>query len=185
MTLEASFQSLRMQFQRLRDTMSALHVTIVVDKPVKNDVALVDEIGNTAEDLLGCLEEALIAAHEGWQAVEYPLNLHRARRALVISQQQYNYFSRRLSTDLMSYERISDLTSLGSERKGEWSAWSSSVRAALERCQQPSYDVSQALFICWQELAERVGMSSVFVQTTNIGQQVAVPEGVPAGEGVP
>ena len=44
---------------------------------------------------------------------------------------------------------------------------------ALEACRQPVHALDAALLFAWQELSERVGMRSVSVQTTNIGQQIS------------
>ena len=38
-------------------------------------------------------------------------------------------------------------------------------------------DANLGLFRCWQEITERVGITSVSVQTSNIGQQITTPEG--------
>ena len=46
----------------------------------------------------------------------------------------------------------------------------------LESCQQDLYVTNEALFRCWLEIAERVGMTSVSVQATNIGQQITAPQ---------
>ena len=177
MALEAAFGDLAVQFQILRDALLALRTTVIEDRPLRDDVALVDSFGDAVEDILGWLEEALIASREGQQAVGHPLDLDRARRALTTCQERFNWISQRFFSDLVSYQRIEELTGLGRERRGEWLAWGSSVREGLDRCQQPLYDVNQALFRCWQEIAERVGMTSVSVQATNIGQQITVPEG--------
>jgi hypothetical protein len=68
---------------------------------------------------------------------------------------------------------MEDLTSFGSERRGEWSSWVTSVKQGIGHCRQPVEDAGKALAECWQEIAERVGMTSVSVRTTNIGQQIA------------
>jgi len=177
MALETAFQDLQGQFQKLRDVLFGLHMTVIEDRPLQDDVALVDKFGDAAADLLGWLQEALTAATEGQQAVGHPTDVNQARRALTICQERFNRVTHRFSTDLMSYERIAELVSLGSERQGEWPTWTSSVKEGLDRCQQPFYDVNQALFLCWQEIAERVGMNSVSVQTKSVGQQIyVVPE---------
>jgi len=177
MALEAAFGELAVQFRILREALRAVHTTIIEDRPLRDDVALVDSFGDAVEDILGRLEEALIASREGQQAVGHPLDLDRMRRALTTCQERFNWISQRFFSDLVSYQRLDDLTALGRERRGEWIAWGSSVKEGLDRCQQPLYDANQALFRCWQEIAERVGMTSVSVQATNIGQQITTLEG--------
>lgn len=189
MTLEASFQALSMRFEILRDAVSSLRVTVVEDKPKKGDVALVDNLSNSLDDLLACLEASQSAARDAREAVDYPTDLQSARRSLILCQENFNEFSHRLFSDLLAYDRLVELNGFASERGGEWRAWSDTVTEVVGRCWQPAYDVTQALFICWQEITERTGMNSVSLQTTNIGQQISIPEGEKTGsreiKGVP
>ncbi|HXG90951.1 MAG TPA: hypothetical protein VNN73_01105 [Blastocatellia bacterium] len=174
MALEGSFKELSARFNGLRDGLIEFR-TSVLDKPAEGDVVLVDLLGDAADDLLGWIEEASEACAEARHALSYPIDLDRARRALVTCQEKFNLAAQRFSSDLVVYERIAELTSLGEERKGEWLVWANSVKEAMELCRQPFYETSEALFLCWQELAERIGMNSVSVQATNIGQQIRVP----------
>ena len=186
MTLEASFQVLAIRFEALCDAVSSLQITAGEDKPLTGGVALVDQVGNTVEDLRGCLEEADAAARQGRQAVAHPPDLQSARHSLVVCQQQFNDFSYRLTSDLLSYELLAELAAFGSERGGEWLAWSNALKEALESCRQPAFDVNQALFVCWQEIAERAGANGVVVNATNIGQMFeGVENKEPMAAGVP
>jgi hypothetical protein len=76
------------------------------------------------------------------------------------------------SSDLLSYELVAELATFGSERGGEWLAWSNALKEALDGCRQPAFDVNQALFICWQEIAERAETNRILVNATNIGQMI-------------
>jgi hypothetical protein len=187
-SLQTEIQSLCAQLQRLQEGLLSLRVTIEEDRPLEGaSVMLLDAFGDATQDALGWLEEALetvepAAALKGCQAFD----VNQARQALVFCQEQFNRINQRFSSDLVSYERIAELMRLGQERRGEWRGWTISVRQSLEGCQQHLYDTSHALFRCWQEIAERVGMTSVSVQSTNIGQQVTVPTSQePTLEGVP
>jgi hypothetical protein len=176
MALEATFADLTVRLQALRESLSGLRMTAVEDKPLRGDVVLVDVFGDAADDLLGWLEEAADAAEAGRQSVGGPVDLDHVRRALTTCQERFNRLVDRFTSDLVRYERIAELARLGHERGGEWRAWATSVKAALEDCRQPIFDVNQALFRCWQDLTERVGMTSVSVRATSIGRHVSVPE---------
>jgi hypothetical protein len=169
MTLEAAFQNLGVQCRALCDALLELRLTVVEDKPLAGDVVLVDEFGDAADELLGWLDEAMKATVEGQQAVGYRVEVDRAIRALTTCQERFNHLRRQFSSDLVSYERITELMSVGHERQGEWLAWAHSVKEGLDRCQQPFYDVEHALFLCWQEIAERVGIASMSVPTLPMG----------------
>lgn len=181
MSLRTEFQSLYAQLESLHEALSELRAAIDDRPPKGESVLLLDSFGDAVEDTLGWLGEALalVAPAVGGgaqQRGETGFDVNRARQALVFCQDQFNRITHRFTFDLVSYERVSQLMQLGRERRGEWQGWAVGVRRELEACQQHLYDTSQALFRCWQEIAERVGMTSVSVQTTTIGQQVTVPQ---------
>jgi len=91
-------------------------------------------------------------------------------------QRSFSALVRTLSTDLLAYAPMGELIGVSQERDTEWQVWTDGVINAIDRCQQPVYDVEQALLQCWQELLERVGMTAVSVTATNIGQQIQVAE---------
>jgi hypothetical protein len=176
MALERVFQELSDRVRRLRDSFLALQLTIREDLPPQGGVALVDQFGDAVDDSMGWLEESLAAAGEAQRAVGHPVDLDRARRALANCQEQFHRVEQRFASDLISYEKLKDLTGFGRSRRGEWVGWVKSVRRGLEECRQPMEEIGRALLACWQEIAERAGMTSVSVQATNIGQQIAAPE---------
>lgn len=177
MTLAAAFMDLYEQLGTLRESLIGLRTMIVEDKPLRDDFVLVDRFSDAADDVRGSLEEALVAATEGRQAVQGQTDLERARHALTTCQEKLNRMAYQFSLDLFSYERLVTLNRIGRERGGEWRAWAGVVGNTLDRCQQHVYGVNQALSRCWQEIAERAGTTSVSVKTTNVGQQLLVPDG--------
>ena len=175
MALEAAFRELQIHLRILAEMLTELHTTIVEDKPVQDDVVLVDIFGDTVEDLLGWTEEALNDAIRGEQAVIPTLQLDEARRALTACHERFYQIQHHYASDLTCYERIAELHRFGRERKGAWQRWTSDVKAALDRCQTPLYNLDHTLLHCWHEITERAGLLSVSVQTTSIGQQITGP----------
>ena len=179
MSLRTEFQGLHAQLESLQERLSGLR-TAIDDHPTKGvSPHLLDSIGDAVEDALGWLEEALGLTEPLARSTERKssgFDVNGARTALAFCQEQFNRIMSRFTFDLVSYERIAQLMQLGRERRGEWQTWAGLIRQELEGCQQHLYDVNQALFRCWLEIAERVGMTSVSVQTTTIGQQVTVPQ---------
>jgi hypothetical protein len=170
--LEATFRELFIQLRQLNDTLLALRLTVGEDKPLKGEAALVDHFEDAVLDLMGLLDECLKATRVAQKAVGHPVDLDGARRALAKCQECFHRIERQFSADLVSYEKLKDLASLGSERRGEWLPWAGSVKHGLEQCQQPLNGASKALAACWQEIAEHVGMTSISVQSINIGQKI-------------
>jgi hypothetical protein len=171
MPIERTFRDLWTQFRRLQDTLLALRLTVVEDRPVKGDVALVDQLEDSILDQMGLLDEGLKAAQAALKAVGHPTDLGQARLAVTTCQERFHGIEQQFSADLVSYEKLKDLVSLG-VRGGEWPLWAKSVKDGLEQCREPLDDASKALAACWQEIAERVGTTSISVQATNIGQKI-------------
>lgn len=181
MSLRTEFQWLCAQLESLDETLSRLR-TAIDDHPQSGAAPhLLDSFGDAVEDTRGWLEEALALAAPAGASQEQGrgsngFDANRARQALVFCQEQFNRIMSRFTFDLVSYDRVAQLMRLGRERRGEWQTWAGLVKQELEGCQQQLYDTNQALFRCWLEIAERVGMTSVSVHTTTIGQQVTAPQ---------
>ena len=126
--------------------------------------------------LRGLVEEARSDANEAAQVTMKRLDSDRVRRALTSCQEQFHRFLTQFHSELMSYERIDDLASIARERGREWFDWVGVVRQELEQCLALADDLRDCLLLCWQELVERAGTTSVSVQNTTIGQQIAAPE---------
>jgi len=170
--LEATFQELSSELRKLHDTLVAVRLSVVEDKPRRGEAALVDLLEDAILDVMGLLDESLKAARAAQKAVGNVTDLNGARRALTVCQQSFHRMEQQFAAELVSYERLKDLTRLGTERRGEWLAWSNSVKDGIDQCRHPLDGASKALAACWQEIAERVGMTSVSVQSTNIGQKI-------------
>jgi hypothetical protein len=182
--LERSFLDLDVHLRRLKDDLLGLRLTVVEDKPLRRGVVLVEQIGDTVEELVGWLEEALAAAAEGRGAVGQPVDLDRARRALTRCQERVHLIGQRFAAEIVSYERVEELSRFGRSRGGEWAAWVDVVRQTVGQCRPLLENANQALFFCSQELAERGGTTSVSVHATNVGQQFGSPgRGEAAREG--
>jgi hypothetical protein len=171
-TLEATFRELFRELRKLQDTLVAVRLTVVEDKPVSGEAALVDHMEDTILDIMGSLDEGLKSARTAHKAVENSRDLDGARRALSVCQERFHRIEQQFSADLVSYEKMKDLVALGRDRRGEWLPWANSVKEGIEQCRQPLDAANKALAGCWQEIADRVGTTSVSVQTTNIGQKI-------------
>lgn len=170
MALETAFANLNIQIRAIREALVDLRLAAVEGKPPRDDLFLVDHYGDGADDLIGCIEDALLSAEEGMRAVRHPLDLDRARRALTTCNECVIRLNRRFTGDLVQYDRVADLSGVGRRRGRTWGLWALNVKSGLDRCQQPLFDVNDALLDCWREIGERVGMTSISVQATNIGQ---------------
>jgi hypothetical protein len=171
--IEAAFQHLLDTLAATREAFESLRLTAVEDRPLRDEVLLVERLGNAVDDLQGWLEEAAAAAGEAQQAVRHPLDGYRARAALALANDRFIRLEYKFFLEGVGYEEINELSRFGRRRGREWLGWTGSVIQALDQCRSPLRAVDEALLDCWQELAERLGASSVSVQTTNIGQQIS------------
>jgi hypothetical protein len=168
--VEQAFGDLLCQIRELQESLDALGRTADEDKPVRDDVVVASTLSDAVLAGRGFLVEARQAAEEAHRAVLHTLDADRARRALVRCQKRFHHFAGHFASELGSCDRIDDLRTVGRERGQAWANWVSVVSQALEQCRALLEEVRNALFLCWQELTERMSVAAVSVQTTAIGQ---------------
>ena len=179
MSLRTEFQNLRAQQERLHEVLSDLRRLLDDHPATGSKVLLLDSFGDAVEDLLGWLEESsqtcvpLVPAEPAAKNNVFDAIL--ARRTLVVCQDLFNRKMQRFLVDLVSYDKIAQLLQFGRERGGEWQGWAKGIKLELETCQQHLYLMNQVMFRCWVELAEWIGMTSISVHSTSIGQQITLP----------
>lgn len=149
MSLETVSKQLTTHLRDLQEAVTALRLTVVEDKPASH--IIVDQLSNAIDDVLGCSEEAVTVVLRASNRRLTPIEL--ARQTLVCQRLMINA-RERLNTELASYEIITQLIGLGKERRGEWFAWTSSVKEAIEQCQDPMQNCSDTLVKCWQEVVD-------------------------------
>jgi hypothetical protein len=153
MAVDSAFEELARRLQALRDALVGLRLAVVEDRPLQGAGALLDRLGEAVLDLEEWLGESLEAALQGRRTLQYPRDLEATREALAVCQERFQRFQRGLSTEVTSFERISDLAALEHGRGREWSGWVKSVRGSIDQCQGASHDVNEALFLSWKEIA--------------------------------
>jgi hypothetical protein len=166
--LQRSFRDLCVQLRELHENLEALSTTVEEDRPRRKDVVVAASLGDAVLAVQGFLEEARAAADDACDAVAR-LDMDRARKALTMCQEGFHRFAAEFSHDLASHERMEDLRSVAQERGRDWASWVEVVKQGLERCQALVEGGRDALFLCWQDLAERLGTVSVSVRNTSIG----------------
>lgn len=171
MALEATFRNLTICLHRLHDAVGALQIT-TEDKPEHDVAAIADDMADKALDMMGLLHETRKAALHARRALGHPPDLDRARRALTACQEHFHRVERLFSTNLQSYDKLSELTRLAKVRGGEWLPWSGSMKLGIDQCGGPLQEVNRCLARCWQEIAEHAGAMSVSVRNTSIGQKI-------------
>jgi hypothetical protein len=179
MALEATFRELSFSLRKLKDALIILQ-SAVGDKPPEGEAAVADDLEGGVLDVLGTLHEARKASALALKAAGYPVELDQARRSLAACQECCHRIEHQFSADLASYEKLLELTRLGSERGMEWLPWANNLKQAIEECRSPLQAVSLAVSRCWQELAERLGTTNISMQVKSVGQEISVPASVAA-----
>ncbi len=172
MALDAAVDNLRNRLDELGDAIAVLQWAAVEDRPPKGDSVLVDIVGGISDDLIALAREARQCAFEAGKALGPPPDLDRVRRLVTTCQERFNALSQRYISELLAYERIAELKQLARERRGGWPGWSTEVTQSIERCRAPVHEANQALFVCWQELADRAGATNISVRAMGVGTQV-------------
>jgi hypothetical protein len=156
MALEAAFQTLVVQINKLRGDLNVLLVTLG-DRPTAPEAPLAVELENVVLDTLSTTEVARSAARAAANAASFPANLSRTRHALARCQGEFDEVERQFLNKLDCPEKLSHLTSLGLERGQEWKLWARMMNDAIKQVRQPLEDASKALTACWQEMVEHSG----------------------------
>lgn len=174
MALEKTFRQLSLSLHKLEDALNALHATSG-DTPANDVSVLADRLEETLLDMKGTLYGARRAAVQARKAVEPPTDLDRARRALTRCQERFHQVEQLFASDLASYEKLTDFARLGNERRA-WQPWVNTVKVGIAQCREPLEQANRALAACWGELAERLGMFNITMQSNTVGQQITVPK---------
>jgi hypothetical protein len=175
MAIETVFCQLSQKFAALREALGSLRLTVVEDRPQRDDVLLMERLGDMVEDLTGWCEEGSIAAERARRAVTHPVDFATARAALTTANHRFLSLEYGFHSELTTHRVIDELLRLGRRRPPEWLGWAKSVIEALEACRMPLRALDDAFIASWQELAERLGARSMCVLQTNIGQQILPP----------
>jgi hypothetical protein len=173
MTLEGMFMDLATKWERLVEELEHGLLWSVMETKPDEEHALATHYVDAATDLIAAARLGLAACQT---AADGNTSLGQSGKSLLCCQQQYNSVVELFDSTMASYARIRKIKRFGSEKRNAWRDWAAQVCKAVERCRQPIDDLNRAIFNCWQEVADRVGTSSVSVQTTNIGQQITVPQ---------
>ena len=171
MPLEATFRNLTDCLHNVNDVMKSLHVTM--EEPEHGEAAVVDDLRDITLELTGKVHGAQRAAETALRSLGEPANMDHARRSLVGCQERFHRIEQSFASDVTSYKTISELARV-SGRSKQWAAWANSATQAIDDCRQPLDQASEALAACWQELAERLGMTNISMQATNVGQQITL-----------
>lgn len=166
MTLKNSIAALNRALQALSERMEELRLTIQEDHPLHEESALVDLFGDAVEDCQGWLQDARLNVLGQQGEFDTQSDLLQIRRALPVCQELLGRCERRYH-NLTAYDSLKEMLNFGRRRGGEWQAWTASVKEGLESCQPFFDEIHQALFTCWNEIADRVGTLSVSIQANN------------------
>ncbi|QOJ22860.1 MAG: hypothetical protein HRU78_03675 [Gammaproteobacteria bacterium] len=175
MSLESAFESLQRMVTNLSEAVATLQI-IVEDMPKKERPFLIDQLDDQVTDLLGILEEIDAHVLEAVQSSKSPDQSEQAQQALYKAHTSVNHFIAQYIGKIGTHDVIAKLLEMGNERGREWRKWSLEVKTALERCWVPLKMVSDELLHCWHELTQRMMRGLVFMQNTDIRQQVTVRE---------
>jgi hypothetical protein len=181
MTLEAAFKDLSAKWERLAEELEQGLLWSVAETKPDEEHALATHCLDAATDLVSTAREGLAACRA---AADGGLNLAQAGQALLRCQERYNALVELFHSQMASYDRLRRLRRFGREKRRAWRDWADHVCQAVDRCRRPMDDLNRALFGCWQEVADRVGISTVSVQATNIGQRMTVQQAKGAVESI-
>jgi hypothetical protein len=181
MALEKTFGMLCERIERLETPLNELVKLTGEFGPKRRVVHLVPSFYDQIIEVDALRAETLAAAMEATRSAGRPLDLQAVRRALTECHEAFNKLLKKFWQEVMSFGQVEELAELGRERGSQWSKWTTTIQAWIKDCVDGFLQVNEMLVICWQEMTERLGIATVSVQNTTIGQQISVPENEAAG----
>lgn len=165
MNTESSLESARRALSALRESVTALQVTVEQDQPASGSSVLVDQLDNRILELAALLEEVELqlnqaaCCHSTFEASD------EARSILCILHRSSNQAVAMLASEIGSFDAIARLLRMGRERGREWREWSEVVKAAIDQCQAPAKRLSGCLVNCWSDFAATAQRQQVTVKS--------------------
>lgn len=133
------------------------------------DHYLVGRLEDRVTEALDRIEQACLLSND---SLASDLGLAAASAELVRLQESLNNLLMFGLAEMFDHEHIAELREFGSEHGDAWEDWTENVIIEMDRCQAALLDTCQALLPCWQELAERMALSSLYIQTSSAHQPV-------------
>jgi hypothetical protein len=159
MSLRADLERLSRAHAEQLEGLRGLRVTIVEDRPLDRDLALIDGRADALDALTGVAEEGLRAARSACAACTTPLDWPSLERALQACAHCHEALDERCWAELSRHDRVLEIVDLARRHRGEWSAWASGVLAGCDDCQRAARSVRGALIQAWHALFEYAAAS--------------------------
>jgi hypothetical protein len=172
MALETTFRQLSVQVERLKEMLDPLRC-LLPDDPLNTEVALVQHLRESVESVSGWIDDCYEQSRAAQNNLNRSADLSRSRKALTQCQTSFDEAERTFTAELLSYDKMREVASLGARRRGIWLIWSRNIKRDLDVCRYELNLTRKALTVCWQELAEHAGKTNISVNTTNVGQQIS------------
>ncbi len=176
MTMQAAFDNLSLRLRELDEALAHLEWAILNGQPDREDQSPVIGLYDKVVALRGHATEAAAAVAQAPGRG----SLAPARLALVDCQRRYGlalaaYYNDLATPDLFETLRAFIAVTAVPAKMGDetvapaafetrdWSPWAWGVRDALDGCAAPIHELNNALWQCWQELADRADPPEVIV----------------------
>jgi hypothetical protein len=157
MSLTGGLTELCARWQALHEHLSALRLTVVEDRPLGLDLALVDRRADALDDVIGLVEEGLSNAREAREFLIPPADVASFHRSLLCSHQKQTMLQERLWSGLLSHERIAEVSDAARRHGGEWVPWARRVQEDLRHCPHKALEVGMSLIECWRAVVDQSG----------------------------
>jgi len=178
MTLDKVFAELSKTFHALDSELEALSQFVVEDRPVHpaNEYEAaqpVQDLSDKTQEVHDNFKVAMVSADECYFAIATnPSDMLTARRVLGQCHDLFNTAAKQFSDELFAFDEIEKLIEFGLSDKGKRLRWALGAIESLARCRRPIDTVTETLFVCWQELTDRLGAGGTSIQNTTVGQSI-------------
>ncbi len=129
---------------------------------------LVGMIEDRVTETTARTEELRAAARNGLQS---EASLAAAARRLADVQSKLQELLLFSAAELCGHERVDELRMFGSEHGDAWEGWVENGIIEIDRFQESLLNTFQAILPCWQELAERLSVPTMLIESGSHGRR--------------
>lgn len=151
MSLTTALDDMRSANAALSGAVAELAMTVLEDRPIASEVAVVDNLG----ELVSELQASVVEAHEELQRVtdvrQLPVRLPQIDLSVAA-------FSTRYWRDLRAHAPLAELRATARGRGIEWRTWQRSVEQSQLRCEPHLYRAVASVRAAWREVGELLSL---------------------------
>lgn len=151
MSLTTALDDLRRANTELGGAVAELAMTVLEDRPIASEVAVVDNLGEVVSELQASVVEVHTELQRVTDVRQLPVRLPQIDLAVTACTSRY-------WRDLRAHAPLAELRATARGRGVEWRTWQRSVEQSQLRCEPYVDRVSDSVRAAWREVGELLSL---------------------------